>query len=139
VDKKDLKNIDGNAMYDPNNEYYNPEKNFNTGEQWAVVMTASGPKKVRMGNIVDRDVLDEKIQELEEKEKDNSITDTEKITLNVLKKRDENKTDNMLDDNRKTKVTLLPDDVSGVEEEKVISEENIIQSPKEIKRIEEQE
>ena len=132
--KVEAKEIDGVTTVDPQNNYWNPEKELNTStEDWAVVMTAGGPRKVRMGTS-SADTTDQSIESLEAKQSNGTLTVEETEQLEKLKEKRENEINGMLDQNRSTRVTALPNDFNEIEQ--VISEGNIVKAPKEIKRSE---
>ena len=49
---KGIKRINESVTVDPNNDYYNPESNFNTGDSPSVVMIGGKAVQVKNGSIV---------------------------------------------------------------------------------------
>ncbi len=100
------KQIDGGMVYDPNNDYYNPDVNLNTGQQKAVVMVGGVAKVVSSNNAGEPDLtLAEEIKSLTETEEEKSARETKEAEKELKE------VDLMLEQNRNVKVTQLPDDV----------------------------
>ncbi len=120
------KAINGGAVYDPNNEYYDADKDLNTGRQKAVVMVGGVPKAVYTDTS--------EPSTSEQKVLLGTETETEKnIRLENEKQKEIKEVDSIIEIN--SKVTQLPDDNNV--EEKIVSKKNIIgKNSKEIKRVE---